>query len=294
MEIVLDDWIKAGKIAGEIREWSKTQVKPGTRVLDLAEAVEKKILDKGAMLAFPVNISSNAVAAHDTAQWNDVRVLQDEIVKVDIGVAYNGAIGDTACTIDLSGKYHALVEAAEAALAAAAKRVAIGTSLGELGKIIEDTIVKRGFQPIRNLSGHGLSPWQVHVPPTVPNYNNNDPTPLKKGQIIAIEPFATTGIGKIKDHGQALIYEEMLEKPIRDQTARQLLQKIKIFEGLPFATRQITSKELTPAKIALGLRSLQLNGNLRPHPPLIEISNGLVSQAEHTFYVDDEVIVLTK
>jgi methionyl aminopeptidase len=288
------DWVDAGKIAADVREWSKQLVKPGVSYLDLAQKIEGRILDKEALLGFPVNISGNECAAHDTALPNDDRVLKDEVVKIDIGVCVNGAIGDTAHTVDLSGKNGKLVEASEKALANVMDMIAMGVTLGEIGKVVEDTIVGLGFQPIRNLSGHGLSPWQVHVSPTVPNFASGDTTPLQKGQIIAIEPFATTGQGKIKDGGSAIIYEEMQEKPVRDQFTRKVLRKIQLLEGMPFATRHLVSDDMQLNRVLFALRTLKLNGNIQAHAPLVEVDGGLVSQAEHTFHIDDEITVLTK
>lgn len=290
----LQDWITAGRIAAEVREWSKQLIKPGAKLLDIAEAIEAKIKEKGAAIGFPVNLSLNATAAHYTPIPNDAIVLKDEVIKVDIGVSYNGAIGDTAYTVDLSGKHHDLVAASRAALDAVTPHLKPGISLGEIGKIIEQTIVARGFQPVRNLSGHGLARYEIHASPSIPNYDTKEKTVLQKGQIIAIEPFATTGVGRIKDTPPAFIYEEVLEKPVRDQFARKVLQKIKTFSGLPFCARYLVDDTITYTRVLFALHILTQQGNLAAHPPLVEVSDGIVSQAEHSFYIDDTTIVLTK
>ena len=62
----LEEYKKAGAIASEVREWSKSLVKPGARALDIAEKIEARIKDKGAGIAFPCNVSLNDVAAHYT------------------------------------------------------------------------------------------------------------------------------------------------------------------------------------------------------------------------------------
>lgn len=294
MEIALADWIKAGKITSEVREWSKSLIKPGAKLLDVATAIENKIREKGAVPGFPVNLSLNATAAHYTPVPSDTIILKDEIIKVDIGVCFNGAIGDTAYTVDLSGKYQKLVDASRHALDAAAKLLRPGVQLKELGRAIEQTITAAGFQPVRNLSGHGIGLYEIHTSPSIPNYDNGDTTVLKKGQIIAIEPFATLGEGKIKELPPAFIYEELVEKPVRDQFARKVLQKIKTFEHLPFCARYLVDDQLPYNRVQFALRLLVQQGNIIAHPPLVEISNGLVSQAEHTFYIDETVIVLTK
>ncbi len=286
-------WIIAGKIAGEVREWSKTLIVRGAKISVIADAIEENIREHGAFPAFPVNISLNEVAAHDTAHHDDQRVLKDEIIKIDIGVCYEGAVGDTAYTIDLSGRFTALVEASKTALTHAMKQLCVGMKLGEIGKIIEDTIISAGFQPVRNLSGHGIALYNIHTAPSIPNYNTKDKAMLQKGMIIAIEPFATTGIGKIKNKGPIVIYEEIEHRPVRSTLARQIAHEIENYQHVPFARRWL-DKKFGENKVSLALRLLEQSGNIKGHPQLVEISEGIVSQAEHTFLIDDEVICLTK
>lgn len=288
-----EKWITAGKIASEVREWSKSLIKPGAKLLDIANAIENKIREKGATPGFPVNLSLNEIAAHYTPIKDDSLVLKDQIIKVDIGVCYEGAIGDTAYTVDLSGKQQKLVEASQQALANAIKILRVGITLGEIGKTVEETILSYGFQPIRNLSGHGIAMYSIHTPPSIPNYDTKEKTALQKGMIIAIEPFASTGEGRIKDAGETVIFEEISHKAIRSPIARQVMQDIEEFSHVPFARRWLDEK-YGVNKVSLALAQLKMNGNIHGHAPLIESSKGIVSQAEHTFLIDDEVICLTK
>lgn len=288
-----EKWIKAGKIASEVREWSKSLIKPGAKLLDVANAIEAKIREKGAFPAFPVNLSLNEIAAHYTPILNDQIVLSDQILKVDIGVCYEGAIGDTAYTVDLSGKQIKLVEASQQALANVMKILKIGLPIAEIGKVVEETITSYGFQPIRNLSGHGIALYQIHTGPSIPNYDTKEKIVLEKGMIIAIEPFASTGEGRIKDGGETVIFEEISHRPIRSPLARQMLQDIEEFQHVPFARRWLDKKH-GMNKVSLALGQLKMNGNVHGHAPLVEVSKGMVSQAEHTFLIDDELVCLTK
>jgi methionyl aminopeptidase len=286
-------WIKAGKIASEVREWSKSLFKPGAKLVDIANQIEDKIRECGAVPGFPVNLSINQAAAHYTPVLNDNIILKDQVIKVDIGVCYEGAIGDTAYTVDLSRKYSKLVEASEKALKNAQTILKIGTQLGEIGKIIEDTIMSYGFEPVRNLSGHGMALYTIHTSPSLPNYNTGETTKLEKGMIIALEPFATTGIGKIKDSGNVLIYEFVEHKPIRSPIAREILNEIESMPGVPFARRWLDEK-FGANKVTMALQLLKANGNIVGHPELVEVEKGIVSQAEHTYLIDEKVICLTQ
>ncbi|MGM5483177.1 MAG: type II methionyl aminopeptidase [Nanobdellota archaeon] len=290
-----EDWLKAGEITSKAREYAKSLVKPGNKLLDVAEKTESKIKELGGNVGFPINISMNEIAAHYTPIPDDELVFDNQVVKIDIGVEVNGAIGDSAVTVDLSGKYTKLIEASKEALNNAISILRDDVTLGEIGKIIHETINNYGYTPIKNLSGHGLDEYTVHCPPQIPNIDTGSQTKLKKGMYFAIEPFATNGTGKVRESGEAMIFSQINKKPVRDPTARKLLKKIEHVKGLPFTNRHF-SKELSPARLRLALRQLKLSGNLNDYPPLVEVSNGIVAQTEHSFYIDNngKVITLTK
>ncbi|MFH1133748.1 MAG: type II methionyl aminopeptidase [Nanoarchaeota archaeon] len=288
----LDDWLKAGKIAGEAREYAKSIAKKGVLLKDLAEQIEQKIKDLGGQPAFPVNLSMDAFAAHDTPAPDDTRVLESQVLKIDIGVHVEGCIGDTAATVDLSGNHAKLVEASEKALAAAIEKVKADASLGEIGAAINDTVASFGFRPIRNLSGHGLEPFIVHAPPSIPNFDTKDSTKLERPMVIAIEPFATDGAGMIEDKGDPVIFSQVNTGSLRTQTSRLVLAHITDYAMMPFATRWLP---FSKGQVALALRDLRLHNLLHPYPPLVDRANGMVSQAEHTLILtEDEVIVSTR
>ena len=282
---------QAGKIAAQALNYGKDLIKPGASILEVTEQIEKKIKELGGQIAFPVNISLNDFAAHDCAHKDDDRILKDEIVKLDIGVHIDGHIGDTAITIDLSGKHKELVQASKQALDNAIKALKIGVKLGEIGKVIEDTITSKGFQPIRNLSGLYLA----HAQPNIPNYDNNDQFPLQNDMVFAIEPFATTGPGMIKQTKDPEIFLIKEFKPMRIGFARNIMKFIQNnFKTLPFSKRHLLNK-FSEAQVNFTLKQLKNQEALTEHTPLQEVQNGLVSQHEHTVaIVDDKIIVLTR
>lgn len=287
----LNDWKTAGKIAGEVLAYGKTLVKKGVLLKDVAEKIEAKIREKGAIPAFPVNISINEIAAHYTPEPNDKSVFGDDLVKLDVGVCYNGAIGDTATTVDLSGKHAEMVKAVEEALENAIKIIKPGLQLRKIGEVIESTIRKHGFTPISNLSGHGLGEYSIHTKFSIPNVENGDERVLQKGDYIAIEPFATTGVGKVNEGSRTEIFSLSELKPIRSETARAVLKQMQPYETLPVATRYFNFPKF---KLDLALKEMDRLGIVQLYPILIEITKKPVSQAEHSLYVDDVPIVLTR
>lgn len=281
--------IEAGKIIAQIREEIPGRIKPGVKLLDIAEFVENKIVELGAEPAFPCNISINSDAAHFTPKKDDDRCFKDgDLVKIDIGAHIDGYIADTALTVDL-GDNEELVKASKDALNEAIENIYAGIDTAELGTVIEKTIRDYGFKPVVNLTGHGLLPYLAHTPPTIYNYKTDRGVKLEEGTIIAIEPFATDGVGMVKERGEVEIYSLINPKPVRNKKAREILKEIEKYKTLPFAKRW-----LKKAPVII-LSKLVKEGLLREYPVLREVGNGLVSQAEHTVIVEeDKAKIVTK
>jgi methionyl aminopeptidase len=275
----------------EVRKEATGLIKDGGSLLEVAEFVENNIREKGGEPAFPCNISRNEEAAHATPSIDDQTVFgKDDLVKIDIGVHIDGYIADSAVTVDLSGNYDGLVKAAEAALDEAIKIIRDGVSTIELGEVIGNTIKERGYKPVVNLSGHGLSRYDSHAPPTIPNVKYEHGVTLHENNVVAIEPFATDGGGKVVESGNAEIFSLIKPKPVRMREAKKLLDEIKNYQGLPFAKRWLPRERLE-----LALRTVETAGILRDYPVLREEEKGMVSQAEHTVIIKkDGCEVITK
>jgi len=288
------NYIRAGRLSAEALEFGKGLLKKGNSFLDITQKIEKKIFDLGGKPAFPVQISCNEIAAHFCVEEDDKNVLDDQVVSLDLGVHIDGAIGDNAYTIDLSGKYSDLVKAAQQALAEALKIVSVGTELRQIGKMIHDTIAGYGYNPVRNLSGHGLGLYNIHTKPTIPNIDNGDKNTIQKGMTFAVEPFATTGSGVIHEKGHPTVFMIKQKKPVRNPITRNILREIETYENQPFAKHWLTKK--FGAKANFGLRELTQLEIIHEYPPLVEVNQGIVTQAEHSMMIDDEgeVIILTK
>jgi methionyl aminopeptidase len=292
-EETLNNYIKAGRIAAEALQFGKGLIKPGSKILDVCLAVDRKILELGGELAFPSQVSCDDIAAHYCPDLDDSTVFEKQVCCLDVGVHVNGFIGDNALTVDLSGENEDLVKASREALEAALKKVSIGVTLGEIGKEIHDTIVSYGFSPVRNLSGHGLGKFDIHTSPTIPNFDTGDKTVLEEGMAIAIEPFATKGEGVIYESGNPTIFQLINKKPVRNPFTRKALQEIDKLNGLPFAKHWLQTK-IGKAQASFALREMKQLEILHEYPPLVDRGHGLVSQAEHSVIVLEKPIITTK
>lgn len=283
------DWIKAGNIAAEARELGRKIAKPGTPLLEIAEQVEAKIFELGGKTAFPVNLSLNHLAAHYTPATNDQTLFKEgDILKIDVGASFNGAVGDTAISV---GENSELIKASKEALMNAIKLCTPGTELRQIGKTIRETINSHGFQPITNLSGHGLARYVVHYGISIPNYDNGDRTKLIDGMTIAIEPFATTGEGQVTEGAPSNIYRLNAKRPTRNPVCRKVIDFVnKEYKTLPFAKRWV--EKAVPGS-AMAFPILVREGILHSYGQLPEKSKGMISQHEHSIIVGDKPIVTT-
>jgi methionyl aminopeptidase len=284
----LDKWRKAGKIAAEALEYGRGLIKTGVVIREVCDKIDAKIIELGGKPAWPTQVGLNEVAAHFTPDVDDTTEFKDELVSIDIGAHVDGYVGDNACSVDLSGQYGNLVEAAKDALEAAAKVLGPGVELGKVGKVINEAMQKHGVVPVKNLSGHGINRFEIHDYPSIPNFDNNDGDKLKEGQIIAIEPFSTDGIGVVDEMEQANMFSLDQRKPVRSQFAREVMKFIgEEYANLPFCTRWLV-KEFGQGKTNLAIRELMRVGNIRAYPPLVERTRGKVAQFEKTFLITDK------
>ncbi len=297
-EEVLKKYLKAGEIAAKVLEEASKLVKPGASVLEICEAVERMIIEAGARPAFPCNLSWNEMAAHYTAKPGDEAVLpEDAVVKLDIGVEVDGYIADTATTIVFNEKYQPLAEAAREALEKALSVAKPGIKVSELGQAVEEAIKKRGFKPIRNLSGHSLDRYTIHSGVSIPNFHDHLAfAKLEPGKAYAVEPFATDGKGKVVDSSDAEIYALRIVGKGGKKKRKQypVLAVIEDrFKTLPFARRWLVDLG-DPEELRKTLDGLAMKGLLYRYPVLIEEAGGMVAQFEHTILVlEDQVLVTT-
>ena len=284
---------KSGKIAAEMLDFGKTFIKKGARPLDVLDKIEDKIKKAGAQCAFPPQISLNDTAAHNCPDVGDTTVFDDDVVKLDVGVHVDGYVSDNAVTIDLSGKYSTLLKANKEALDAALKLAVPGTSIGNIGKTVQEIIQSYGFSPVKNLSGHGIGRYKIHTLPSIPNIATDDKAVLKAGMALAIEPFASTGSGVVYESGEAGVFMLEHRKPVRDLITRHVLKHIEQYKGLPFARKWLT-QEFGAGKTNFALRQLIQIGSIHTFPPLVDSKHGIISQMEKSVIVAEKPIIITQ
>lgn len=298
MELDISKLKQAGSIAASVRRYAERFVKPGVKASEVCEKLEHMIVDLGGLPAFPCNISVNEVAAHYTPSiGDDITVGEKDLVKIDIGVHVDGYIADTAITIDLGGEHGDLVEAVERALEAAISVIKPYISVYEIGKAIENEIKRKGFKPIRNLSGHTIDRFVLHAGISIPNHADRSlfGTRLLPGTLVAIEPFASNGRGFVVEKSTINIYSYIGKRRavLGDDEERLLTMIVNRYKSLPFTPRWLLDLDIEPARIKKAVESLYIKGVLKGYPVLVEAGGGLVSQAEHTVLISESEVLIT-
>lgn len=260
-------------------------VKDNVKALDVANTIERRIIQLGGKPAWPINISINEISAHYTPTINDSLVFKKgDLVKVDIGAHVNGYICDRAFTVCIDKTTHPLIEASEKALENALNLVKPNVKISEISKVIEKTVNEFKFNVIRNLAGHKLERYKQHAQPSIPNCKTNMQDVIESGNVYAIEVFVTNGSGLVTDSSPTVIFQYEKDSAVRLWEARKILELSKTeFEKLPFTQRWIEG--ISPLKIDLALRQLMDTGALIEFPPLKEESNGLVAVTEKSVIV---------
>jgi methionyl aminopeptidase len=290
---ILEKYRKAGEISAQVRKEVLEKIKPGMKILELAEFIENRVLELGGKPAFPVNIGINDITAHYTPVVNDATMIKaGDLVKIDHGIHVDGYVADMAYSY-CSGK-NELIKAAEDILHAGIKVIKPGIKVHEISQAINEAVEAAGVGIIVNLTGHGLDRYVIHGPPTIPNIANDSRHELKEGDVIALEPFVCEKNGYVKESEPVEIFSFLQPRPVRLPEARSILDLAgNEYMGLPFCKRWLAKRGISPFKISFALKQLEVSNAIRGYPVLKERSGMHVAQAEHTVIVKDKPLVIT-
>jgi methionyl aminopeptidase len=311
---MIEKYKKSGEIVSKVRAMAVNHVKADMKIIDLVEFVENNIIEMGGMPAFPCNVSINEITAHYTSPPGDASIIKNgDLVKIDLGAQVDGYIGDSAVSVlidsddsdssseivedghfeqDLNLK---MIETAHEALESAISTIRDGVEIGKVGKAIEETINNRGLNSVSNLTGHSMDRWILHSGVSVPNIKDNNQHKVREGDVLAIEPFVTNGIGRVGDMNDAYIFRFLRERPMRMVQARKLLNIIAVnYRNLPFSQRWLT-EHINSKQLNMAMRQLLASRAIYPYHVLKEKSDARVAQAEHTVIVEsDGCMVITE
>lgn len=308
--------IESARIAAEahrmVRQNAQAAIKPGMTLLEIAELIEngtRAVLGKGYNkgIGFPTGLSLNSCAAHDSPNPSSKPVVltENDVLKVDFGTHVNGYIIDSAFTVCFNPEYENLLLAARESVYESLKIAGPDALIKEIGEMSEEVIRSYeikidqktvAIRPVTNLNGHSIQQYKIHGGKYVPIIKKSgNKSRMDAGEFFAIETFATTGSAYVTEKGDCSHY--MLRNPnaySKLEGGVNLMKYIKeTFSTLPFCKRYIDPSAIkTPNPYISYLTKI---GALEDYPPLCDSPGSLVSQFEHTLYVNESGIeVLSK
>ena len=228
----------AGKVCAQAMHLMMESAKPGMTTLELDQIGEEFLKKNGAksaprvMYNFPGGtcISIVPVIAHGIP--NEYVLKDGDLINIDVSAELNGYFGDTGSSMVVgtsTPEYDKLLKATKATLEKVLGVVRAGKPLNLIGKTVEQEARQNGYNPIFDLTGHGIGRQLHDKPSAVYNFHKQDDRRIMdNGLVLAIEPFLTTGQGHVveKSDGWSL-------KTVDSTIAAQFEHTVIITKGEP-------------------------------------------------------------
>ncbi len=201
-------YLKAiGRICAEALRRMQGGVRAGMTTRELDEIGHGFLETEGAKSApqvtykFPAAtcISVSPVIAHGIP--NEYILREGELIHIDVSAELNGYYADTGASMVVSKgerRFEKLIEATRTALNKALRAAKAGNLLNGVSRAVQTEAGKRGYNVITDLTGHGIGRNLHEEPREILNYYDaKDRRVLNEGLVLAIEPFLTTGVGRV-------------------------------------------------------------------------------------------------
>lgn len=198
----------ANRIVAEILGIVEREIKPGVTAKQLDDVAREEAYKKGVrpsflgLYGFPASlcVSINEEVVHGIPTENKV-IKEGDLVSIDFGVEYDGWYGDAAITVavgEVSERKKRLLEGVKQSLYEGINACIPGNSLKDVAKAIERVLRDYKLTPVCDYGGHGIG-RKPHEEPHVTNcIANAEDIKIVEGMVLAIEPMAYLGKGKIR------------------------------------------------------------------------------------------------
>jgi methionyl aminopeptidase len=193
---------EAGALANAVLLDVAKSIAPGVTTREIDIYASECIQGYGAKSAFlgyrgyPCHtcISVNEEVVHGICGERGIQF--GDIISLDVGVIYQGFIGDNALTVAAGGcdlSTQNLMDVTEHALHEGISKAVKGNRVVDISRAIQNHVESNGFTVVREFVGHGVG-RKMHEEPQIPNFVDGSPSPkLKSGMTIAIEPMVNMG-----------------------------------------------------------------------------------------------------
>lgn len=197
----------AGAVVRDALAAMRAAVEPGVTTAELDFVAAQVMAKAGARSApklvydFPgaTCISVNDEIVHGIPSAKR-RLAEGDLVKLDVTVELNGYMADACVTVGvgrISESAKRLIECAQTAFKKGLRAIRPDTRVMDVGRVVEDEVVSKGYSVVKPLQGHGIG-RTIHEEPMMPNWP--DPQAkgwLTEGLVITLEPIIAAGSGDI-------------------------------------------------------------------------------------------------
>jgi len=195
---------QAGLLVWEAHQIVGSMIRPGVTTKELDTVVDQFLVGHGATPCFkgfpgPVPfpaatcISINEEVVHGIP--GNRKILDGDLVSVDIGAKLNGWCGDAAVTHavgDMHPKRRLLWNITRETLTLAVYLLGVKSYWSEVAAEMTALVEGYGLSMVEEFTGHGIG-REMHEEPTVPNFAAKPDFRLEPGLVIAIEPMVNLG-----------------------------------------------------------------------------------------------------
>jgi methionyl aminopeptidase len=200
----------AGRVVAGALDAAGKAAGPGKTLRELEQTCDEYIRSRGAYPTFlgyrgfpaAVCIGVNEEVVHGIPSHR--RLVEGDIVKVDVGVTKDGLIADGAKTFavgNVKPEVMALVAATERSFWLGAAQARVGNRVSDIGHAVQAYVEAQGYSVVRDLCGHGVG-TSLHEDPSVPNFGKpGQGMRLVAGMTLAIEPMVNLGRCEVETLG---------------------------------------------------------------------------------------------
>jgi methionyl aminopeptidase len=199
---------QAGKITAAARAMAKDMIAPGVTTAEIDKAIFDFIKSAG---AWPTFLHYNGFPNSSCISVNDEvihgipgrrRILEGDIVSLDIGATLDGFVGDCAGTYPagkVSDEARRLMDVTRQSFFEGIRYARAGSRISDISAAIQNYVEKSGYSVVRDYVGHGVGA-KLHEAPEVPNFvrKTGGSPRLMPGMTLAIEPMVNVGGAEVR------------------------------------------------------------------------------------------------
>jgi methionyl aminopeptidase len=198
----LEKMRKANLIVAAVLQHLGNLIEPGVTTGFLDSEAEKLISESGGSPAFkgyngfPASVctSINEEVVHGIPR-NDRYLKNGDILAIDVGVQFQGFVGDAAKTFavgEVSSELQQLMDVTQKSLYLGIEQAILGNRVSDISAAVQEYVEAHGFSVVREFVGHGIG-RSLHEDPQVPNFGKPGHGPrLVEGMVLAIEPMVNS------------------------------------------------------------------------------------------------------